>query len=333
MTIVAETPTTPAASAPRRGPRLHGLVWLVWRQHRAAFWTVLAVAAVGAAWMAYRRAEMTDALQHLGRLGTAQDVWRQEFHSGPLKAAGAGLFIAPVLTGVLLGAPLFARDLESGTAALVLSQSVGRPRWLAVKLAMTALVVVVAAGVLSAVFGWCLSPSGDEPAIGGDWASPVLFDTTGPVLVALTLLTTVVGAAIGLLVRRVPVAMAATLGFTLALMAAWDRIRPYLGDPVKAVGWGDGHAGFPELPAGAHMLRLPSPVTESGRAVSQGLCGSEAQERARACLEEHGAVGWAVEYLPHSQMAAMQWTGAAVLFVLTAAVAAFVLLRGRGRVL
>src|SRR5262245_11880941 len=52
-------------------------------------------------------------------------------------AAGFGL--VPALIGAFWGAPLVARELETGTHRLVWNQSVPRRRWLAVKLTVLGL--------------------------------------------------------------------------------------------------------------------------------------------------------------------------------------------------
>ncbi|PJE93738.1 ABC transporter [Streptomyces carminius] len=328
MSALTQPPAAPAAAS-RRGPRLRGMTWLVWRRHRAAFWTVLTLTAVGAAWMVHQRGQVVDQLQGFGWPGELEKVWFEEFDGGPLDQTGFALAVAHLLTGVFLGAPLFAGDLESGTAKLVLSQSAGRTRWLVTKLAMTGAAVVAAAAVLSSLYGWWLSPVEKESAV-IDWTSPLYFDTSGPVLVGLTLFTTVTGAAIGLLVRRVLASMVVTFGFCLGLTAVWSRLRLELGSPVRVTteqGVGE-EAPFPELPTGAHELDQ-SYLTASGETLGWSTCTLETERGSQACLEKNEVVGWAVDYLPHSQMAAMQWTGAAILFALSAAVVAFILIRGR----
>jgi ABC-type transport system involved in multi-copper enzyme maturation permease subunit len=48
------------------------------------------------------------------------------------------IVLTPAVIGLFWGAPLIARELETGTSALAWSQSVTRTRWLAVKLAVAA---------------------------------------------------------------------------------------------------------------------------------------------------------------------------------------------------
>ena len=46
------------------------------------------------------------------------------------------LLVVPAIIGIFWGAPLVARELETGTYRLAWTQSVTRTRWLAVKLAV-----------------------------------------------------------------------------------------------------------------------------------------------------------------------------------------------------
>ena len=60
----------------------------------------------------------------------------------PLPATGPGLVLlaVPALLGIFWGAPLVARELETGTYRLAWTQGVTRKRWLAAKLGLVGLV-------------------------------------------------------------------------------------------------------------------------------------------------------------------------------------------------
>ena len=66
--------------------------------------------------------------------------------------------VAPALVGVFFGAPLIARELESGTFRLAWTQGVTRARWLMVKLALVGLASSVLAGGLSLMVAWWANP-------------------------------------------------------------------------------------------------------------------------------------------------------------------------------
>lgn len=322
------------AEANRR-PRLSGMTWLVWRQHRAAFWTILAATALSVAWIVYQRGQLVDFLDGYGYPGKSLDEAAggkfQEYNDA-FSFVSMGLQAIPILLGVFLGAPLIAGDLENGTAKLVAAQSMSRTRWLATKLALAGLVVVVSTGVLSAVFGWWWNPVKSEVTV-MDWTSGAAFNTTGPVPVALTLFSVFGGVAIGVVLRRTLTAMVVTFGFTVVLQLVWGYFLLSLGNVVtvttnKGV---TGENGSPSLPHGAYEIDQ-SYITGSGDLVGWSTCsGSQTDAARQVCLDKADVVGWSVEYLPMSQMNAMQWFGASILFALTAGVVAFLFFWGRKR--
>ncbi|MFF4275662.1 ABC transporter [Streptomyces sp. NPDC001536] len=317
-----------------RRPRLSGMTWLVWRQHRAAFWTILAATALSVAWMVYQRGQLVDFLDGYGYPGKSLDEAGNQFqeYSSAFNPVSTGLQAIPILLGVFLGAPLIAGDLESGTAKLVAAQSKSRTRWLVTKLSLAGLVVVVSTGVLSAVFGWWWNPVKSEPSV-MDWMSSEAFNNTGPAPVALTLFSVFGGVAIGVVLRRTLMAMVVTFGFTVAVQVVWSYSIVSLGNAVtittnKGV---MGENGYPSLPRGAYEIDY-SFVTGSGDLVGFGTCsGSQTDAARQACLDKADVVGWSVEYLPMSQMNSMQWFGASILFALTAGVVAFLFFWGRKR--
>ncbi len=70
----------------------------------------------------------------------------------------AVLYVVPALIGIFWGAPLVARELETGTFRLAWNQSVTRTRWLAVKLGLIGLASMAAAGLFSLMVTWWSSP-------------------------------------------------------------------------------------------------------------------------------------------------------------------------------
>jgi hypothetical protein len=96
------------------------------------------------------------------------------------------ILLAPAVIGLFWGAPLIARELETGTDALAWNQSVTRTRWLAVKLTVGALVAMAATEALCLMQSWWAAPIGR--AVGDGASSGVLaqgrftqlvFDTHG----------------------------------------------------------------------------------------------------------------------------------------------------------
>ena len=76
----------------------------------------------------------------------------------------AALLVVPALVGIFFGAPLVARELESGTFRLIFTQGVTRARWLTVKLALVGLGSSVLAGGLSLMVAWWANPINIENA-------------------------------------------------------------------------------------------------------------------------------------------------------------------------
>jgi ABC-type transport system involved in multi-copper enzyme maturation permease subunit len=318
-----------------RRPRLSGMTWLVWRQHRAAFWTILAATVLCVAWIAYQRSQMMDFLNAYGFPAKNLDDAGKQFdpYVGAFTSVTTGLTAIPVILGVLLGAPLLASDLENGTAKLIAAQSMSRNRWLATKLGLTGLVVTVTTVTLSAVFAWWWNPIKLHYA-DIDWTTREFFNTTGPAPVALTLLSVFGGVLIGVILRRTLAAMVVTLGFTVALQAVWGYFKLSLGDIVTATSKPispGGRITFPEVPRTAHVLDA-SYVSGSGKLFDLTTCTDTLSEEATtSCMKKADIVGASIDYIPISQMSSMQWFGASILFALTAGIVAFLFIWGRKR--
>lgn len=319
MSSLTSTPTTTGSEATRTGrlrqvrPVLKGMPWLVWRQHRAVFWTVLGASALAVACIVFQRSQLQlDGYTHVS----------------------TGLRLIPILLGVFLGAPLFAGDLENGTAKLVVTQSVNRTRWLTTKLALTALVVMVSTVALSAAFGWWWNLYKSE-VTATEWISESTFNNTGPVPVALALFSVLGGAAIGVVLRRTLMAMVVTLGFTVVVQLVWSHFLLSLGNVVTGT-TSEGvmaETAIQTLPTGAYRMDGSNPyLTGDGKLLGWSTCADAQTEQAlEVCLRKADVVGWSVDYLPISQMNGMQWFGASILLALTAAVTVFLFLWGRKR--
>ena len=76
-----------------------------------------------------------------------------------LELIGTALVALPAIIGAFWGAPLISRELENGTHRLAWTQSVGRTRWLTIKLALVGLASVVTTGLLSLMVTWWSSRS------------------------------------------------------------------------------------------------------------------------------------------------------------------------------
>jgi ABC-type transport system involved in multi-copper enzyme maturation permease subunit len=146
------------------------MIWVSWRQHRSAAFGCLAVLAGLAIYAIMVGTSMRTAFGHDGLVAClassrgavgcpgAVMTFTNEFGSEVNIAFWSVALIVPGLIGVLVGAPLIARELEFGTWRLAWSQSVPRARWLTVKLAMVTGGLVVVGAAMTAVITWYRAP-------------------------------------------------------------------------------------------------------------------------------------------------------------------------------
>lgn len=211
------------------------MTWLIWRQFRAQ--AAAGYAAVAAAVVAL--ALTGPGLAHLARShGNVFDrltsADRTLYYAGIVVMA-----LAPALMGAFWGAPLVARELESGTFRLAWSQSVTRTRWLAMKLGLIASAAATAAGLLSWAVTWWSDPiDGAVSSTHGSLPSrltPVSFAMRGIAPLGYAVFAVALGVTLGIVLRRTLVAMVLTLAaFTALQIAVPLWVRPQLIPPVQA---------------------------------------------------------------------------------------------------
>ncbi|MCC3772857.1 ABC transporter permease [Streptomyces sp. UNOC14_S4] len=296
---------------------LRGMAWLVWRQHRVVLLACLLLTAAAAVNMLWQRASMMDFLAQARTGGTAFDVTNSFQNSSYASAFQDGAWVMgmlPLAAGVFLGAPLIAGDLERGTLKLVTTQSMTRRHWLTVKIGTVVFVTLLCSVVLSAVYTWWWRPA--RSLVGfGEWTNSPVFDSTGPMPVAMALLYLAVGIAAGVLVRRVLPAMAITFGLgTFVFGFLWDRVRLLLFTPRVITN--PVEQGQPHVPEGGARFDNWT-VDAHGGLHGFGTCFNE--HTPAECRTNKGIVAERLEYFGSDQMSVMQWVDAALL--LTAAVA------------
>ena len=125
----------------------------------------------------------------------------------------------PALIGAFVGAPVLARELETGTFRYAWTQGFGRWRWALAKLVLLAIAVAAAAELFSLLFSWYFQPLLDEPGYQTP-LGPGLFDLRGVTFAAWTLAALAIGALAGMLIRRVVPAIAVTLAAWAGLLLA-----------------------------------------------------------------------------------------------------------------
>jgi hypothetical protein len=133
----------------------------------------------------------------------------------------------PPLLGLVLGAPLVAREIEQGTNRLAWTQSITRTRWLLVKLFVGALSCCALVGAMAPLLEWWTGAVQRGARI-----QPTSFDLSGFVDVAYVLFAFMLGAALGALIRRTGWALAVGIPvYGLVRLVVRNDIRPTLISP------------------------------------------------------------------------------------------------------
>lgn len=174
--------------------------------------------------------------------------------------------VAPALAGLFLGAPLIARELESGTFRLAWTQSVTRTRWLAVKIGLVGLAAVAFGGLLTWMVDWWASPL---QAVQQNRFGLALFSFQGVAPLGYAAFAFALGVTAGVLLRRTVAAMAVTGAvFGAARLAVTYWARPHLAAPVRKVlpltaGSGPGY-GFGNAHSSSVLLSPPQVAVPNG---------------------------------------------------------------------
>jgi hypothetical protein len=217
------------------------MIWLTWRQFRTQVAAIYAALAAVAVVLAATGGQLAD----LSRTSSTNflDLVAADRTDKTLYFFGiVAVVVLPGIIGVFWGAPLVARELDAGTQRLAWNQTVTRTRWLAIKLGLTGLAAMAAAGLLSLAVSWWAHPI-DKAAEAGQAAqgglhlsrlAPVVFDARGIAPIGYAAFAFVLGVTVGIVLRRTVPAMAVTLAlFVVVQIAAPALIRPHLLTPVK----------------------------------------------------------------------------------------------------
>jgi len=205
------------------------MIWLTWRQFRAQAATVYAAVAVFAVVLATTGPRLRDlALAGANVFDQLTKIDQNLYNAGLVVMA-----VVPAIIGAFWGAPMVARELETGTHRLAWNQSITRTRWLATKLGMATLATIAAVGALTLGVSWWAGPiDGITSETHGGLAArltPVAFAMRGVAPVGYAVFALVLGVTVGVLLRRTVPAMALTLAiFTLVQITVPQWVRPHL---------------------------------------------------------------------------------------------------------
>jgi hypothetical protein len=263
------------------------------------------------------------------------------------------ILLTPAVIGLFWGAPLIARELETGTSALAWSQSITRTRWLAVKLTVGGLAAMAVTEGLSLMQAWWAAPIGRAVGHGAGGTnlamgrfSSLVFATHGIAPLGYAAFGFTLGVTAGALIRRAVPAMAITLAiFAVVQIAMPLWIRPHLfpahhtvipANSLHSISLQQGGLngssftlGTEDLPGqpGAWLLSSGA-VNAAGQATSTtpAACTTRSMENNTSafmdCLASHG-IREAVSYQPASRYWAFQWTETAIYLALALALTGY----------
>ena len=223
----------------------------------------------------------------------------------------------PALIGAFVGAPVLARELETGTFRYAWTQGFGRWRWTLAKLVPLAVVVTAAAGAFSVLFSWYYQPffaTGNQACQlpQRPRCLPALFDLRGVAFAAWTLAAFAIGALAGMLIRRVVPAIAATLAaYTGLALAAGLYLRqhyltPLLTSNLERARFRVDHQPVVDQgrPAGQPVRAQPGPP--GGTTAGRERRGPAVAPTVTQYLTQHGYTQW-TSYQPGSRFWPFQW--------------------------
>jgi ABC-type transport system involved in multi-copper enzyme maturation permease subunit len=336
------------------------MLWLTWRQFRTQAVIAVGTLAVFAVLLAVTGPQLSSLYATSGIAGCHGDGCGQ-LANNFLRLVGAGIdpvvdvlgivgiALAPAVIGIFWGAPLIAREFETGTFRMTWVQSVTRTRWLAVKLALPGLVAMAVAEVLSLMQSWWAAPISHAARLATNSNFPLgmgpfsllAFDAHGITPLGYAAFAFTLGAATGVLLRRTVPAMAVTLAvFAVVQVAVPLGIRPHVFPPDHTTAtlgsFNNLNTAMSPTTFGFTVEHLPSQpgawilssgaVNAAGQPVSTipaacrqaALTGSEGW---LSCMTSQG-IRVAVTYQPASRYWPLQLTETATYLALALALAA-----------
>ncbi|HEY1915091.1 MAG TPA: ABC transporter permease subunit [Streptosporangiaceae bacterium] len=307
--------TIPARPAPGAGLRpvpWRQVIWVAWRQHRIALGGVAVLLGAIALYLWFTGLQMHHAyatschpastlacnIDFTGKYSTSVNVVR------------AALQVVPALIGAFVGAPVLAREMETGTFRYAWTQGFGRWRWTLGKLVVLAVAVTATAAAFSLLFSWYLHPF-SAAGYSIPFATDV-FDLREVAFTGWTLAAFAIGALAGMLIRRTVPAIATTLAVYAGLActtALWLRqhymtplLTTKLNLPASAWTVNQWYTKGGTFAFGGHGSRLVNAVQSLCPPLGPGGSGGGPGQ----CLTQHGYTLWS-SYQPGSRFWPFQW--------------------------
>jgi hypothetical protein len=231
MTLIVPTPLE-AEAKPRPLP-WRRMAWVTWRHHRIALGGVAMLLGALVVWLWIVGLQLHHAYaaaigcHPIGSTACNELIFNFRVTGGILKG-GFVLQPLPALIGAFVGAPVLAREIETGTFRYAWTQGFGRWRWTLAKLAMLGVAVAAIAGAFSVLVSWYYQPYLAPGRLSDPTSALVhwLFDLRGVAFAAWTLTAFAMGGFAGMRIRRVVPAIVATLaGYTVLAVVVADVVR------------------------------------------------------------------------------------------------------------
>src|SRR5580693_629 len=310
-------PTRPGHDTRLRPVPWRRMAWVTWRQHRAALAGVAVFLGALAVYLWLTGLQMHHAeaayCHPAGSLGCAINFTGRYGESAIL--VSIALQAVPALIGAFVGAPVLAREMETGTFRYAWTLGFGRWRWTLAKLVSLGIVVAAAAGAFSLLFSWYYQPfltqtlsfNNQVPLDQG------VFDLRGVAFAAWALAAFTIGGLAGMLIRRVVPAIVATLAvYTGLAIAAALYLREHYMTPLL----------IKNADAPASAWTISQWWTKGGQPVSQDTLSQVLQAAPQLAggkggipqddptvnqyLAQHGYTLW-TSYQPGSRFWPFQW--------------------------
>ena len=320
-------PVRPAEDASLRPLPWRRMVWVSWRHHRIALGGAAVFLGALAVWLwiaglGLRHAYAAAAACHPASSGACQNLIAAFQGTSVVLKGGFVLQPVPALIGAFVGAPMLAREIETGTFRYAWTQGFGQRRWALAKLVLVGVAVAAVAGAFSVLVSWYYQPyfaSGNGTVFSSPSPlSPGLFDLRGVAFAAWTLAAFAIGALAGMLIRRVVPAIVATLAACAGLaVLAGNVLRQHYLTPLVAKGsnlpgsawitsewWTKGGKfAFGGRPRVDLLQQLCPSSFVSGPGGGIAVKGNFSPT---TCLVQHGYTQWS-DYQPASNFWPFQW--------------------------
>jgi hypothetical protein len=325
------------------------MIWLTWRQFRVQALTAATALVAAAVLLGSTGPRLAGLYASSGLAGCQGDTcanaasnFLNQLQADPLYHVtyplGLVLILAaPALLGIFWGAPLVARELETGTYRLAWNQTVTRTRWLAVKLTLAGLAAMGFTEALSLMHAWWADPISKAIALGGNASvlsgnrfTWITFASHGTTPLGYAAFAFALGTAVGALIRRTVPAMAVTLAiFAVAQLPMPLWIRANIIPPAQTtatldaaqVSYGSLSASVVPGQPGAWVVASHA-VNAAGQTVSTmpAACLPDSASAKFAgdpgrCLDKLG-IREVVEYQPASRYWAIQLSETGIFLVL-----------------